>query len=362
MEQTKYTYMVRVNCVTYNHAAYIEDAMDGFCMQETSFPFVCTIVDDASNDGEQEVIKKYMQEHFNLDDISVFRKEETDDYILTFAQHKTNENCYFAVLFLKYNHRSINKPKKKYLKEWNETSKYIALCEGDDYWIDSQKLQKQVNFLEKNPSYVMSHTGIRYFYEYERKFYDSKDIEINTNIQKMGLTKEKILSGYRIQYASVVVHSKFFYKARQLDPFLFCGYFLMGDTQLWYNLFKIGKIHFLPETTCVYRKNEGSATRNTSVAKSLRFSLSSKELRLYLARKDNLSPIFQKKVNKEYELALKKYMYFNPNFIPYFPLPTYCPSTLLNTFIVPFKKMYLVFFLKYRGFLGYMRRIGKKRI
>lgn len=170
MEQTKYTYMVRVSCITYNHADYIEDAMNGFCMQETTFPFVCTIVDDASNDGEQEVMKKYMQEHFNLDDTSVSRKEETDDYFLTFAQHKTNKNCYFAVLFLKYNHRSINKSKNIYLKEWYDASKYIALCEGDDYWIAPEKLQKQIAFLESYPDYTMTCNRTKLYSVKQKKY------------------------------------------------------------------------------------------------------------------------------------------------------------------------------------------------
>ncbi|MBR4365861.1 MAG: glycosyltransferase family 2 protein, partial [Bacteroidaceae bacterium] len=82
-------FIVRVSCMTFNHAPYIEDAMNGFTMQETTFPFVCTIIDDASTDGEQEVIKKYLQEHFDLEDSSVVRNEETDDYVLTFARHKT---------------------------------------------------------------------------------------------------------------------------------------------------------------------------------------------------------------------------------------------------------------------------------
>lgn len=145
-------YMVRVSCMTYNHAPYIEDAMNGFCMQETTFPFVCTIVDDASTDGEQDVIKSYLQAHFDLKDDSVVRNEETDDVYLVFAQHKTNKNCFFAVVLLKYNHYSIKKPKKPYYAEWADGSKYIAICEGDDYWIDPLKLQKQVDYLETHPN------------------------------------------------------------------------------------------------------------------------------------------------------------------------------------------------------------------
>jgi len=140
--------------MTFNHAPYIEDAMNGFCMQETTFPFVCTIMDDASTDGEPEVIKKYLQEHFDLDNKAMVRNEETDDYVMTFAQHKTNKNCYFAVYFLKYNHYSIKKSKIPYIQEWQDQVKYIALCEGDDYWIAPDKLPKQYDFLENHSEYV----------------------------------------------------------------------------------------------------------------------------------------------------------------------------------------------------------------
>ena len=150
-------FLVQVNCMTFNHASYIEDAMNGFIMQETKFPFVCTIVDDASTDGEQEVIEGYLKEHFDLEDKAIVQQEETDDYVRTFARHKSNYNCYFVVLFLKYNHYSIKKNKKQYFQE-RLVSKYVAICEGDDYWIDPLKLQKQVDFLEKNSSYNMVYT------------------------------------------------------------------------------------------------------------------------------------------------------------------------------------------------------------
>ena len=60
-------FFVRVTCMTYNQSTYITDAMNGFCMQQTNFPFVCTIMDDASTDGEQNVIKQYFRENFEID-------------------------------------------------------------------------------------------------------------------------------------------------------------------------------------------------------------------------------------------------------------------------------------------------------
>ena len=108
------SYLVQVRCLTFNHAAYIEDTMNGFCIQETTFPFVCTIIDDASSDGEALIIRQYLQDHFDLGNNNIMYKEETNDYDMIFAQHSINKNCYFAVYFLKYNHFSIKK-KEKYI-------------------------------------------------------------------------------------------------------------------------------------------------------------------------------------------------------------------------------------------------------
>ena len=155
VENCIYQYSVCIKCFTYNHASFIEDAMNGFTMQQTDFPFVCIVVDDASTDGQPEVIGKYLSTYFDLDDDAITRNEETDDYKLTYARHKTNRNCFFLILLLKYNHYSIKKSKDPYFKEWSENVAYVALCEGDDYWIDKYKLSRQIALLEEHPEYSM---------------------------------------------------------------------------------------------------------------------------------------------------------------------------------------------------------------
>ena len=150
MEYPKFKVCCR--CFTFNQAKYITDAMNGFTMQQTSFPFVCCIVDDASTDGEKEVIRKYVEDNFDLSEGSVAYHKETDNAHITYAQHKANKNCYFAVLYLKENHYSQRKPKMPYLTEWRDLCEYEALCEGDDYWIIGEKLQLQVSYLDNNQS------------------------------------------------------------------------------------------------------------------------------------------------------------------------------------------------------------------
>lgn len=148
-------YTVCTRCYTFNQEAYILDALNGFVMQETTFPVVSCIVDDASTDNEPQVLRDYFNTHFDVDDSSCAFRENTDYGEVLFARHKTNKNCYFAVVLLKENHFK-KKSKRPYLTRWIDNSKYIALCEGDDYWTDPKKLQVQVEYMESHPQCTLT--------------------------------------------------------------------------------------------------------------------------------------------------------------------------------------------------------------
>ena len=148
MQNNYYNPLVTIHCWTFNHKPYIQQCLDGFVMQKTEFPFLAVVVDDASTDGEQEVLWDFINNEL---DTTSFQKDETDDFVRVVAPHKTNKHCIFIFVLLKYNHYSISKAKRPYFEDWEENAKYIAICEGDDYWIDPQKLQKQVDFLETHP-------------------------------------------------------------------------------------------------------------------------------------------------------------------------------------------------------------------
>lgn len=163
-------YMVCVRCMTYNQSSYIEETMNGFTMQQTDFPFVCIVMDDASTDGEPQVIKNYLQDNFELSENSVVSHEETVDYVMTFARHKENRNCFFAVFFLKYNHWQAGKDKAPYYQKLLDNSEYVAICEGDDYWIDARKLQKQVEYMEANPRCTMICNRSKLYSEQQNKY------------------------------------------------------------------------------------------------------------------------------------------------------------------------------------------------
>lgn len=248
MKQEKYK--VSVKCFTYNQASYIEETLNGFCMQETKFPFVCVIIDDASTDDEADVIRKYMNANFSLLDNEYLRQEETDDYVLTFAQHRTNKNCFFSTFYLKYNHRN-KKNKEQYAAEWLENSSYIAICEGDDYWVDPYKLQKQVEVLEDNPDISMVYTSF-------------KTVDENSNIVHRPRYDRYIKRSHTGNILPELYYSNFILTLTTMlrreilysDLYLNCPN--KYDYVVFFSAAFMGQCYYIHDVTGCYRKNEGS--------------------------------------------------------------------------------------------------------
>lgn len=239
---------VCVLCSTYNHAAFIEDAMIGFTMQKTNFPYVCCVIDDASKDGESEVIQRFLQENFDLEDKATVRYEETEDYYLCFAQHRMNFNCYFVVLLLKYNHYGspqMAERKMKYIAEWSEKAKYLAVCEGDDYWIDAHKLQRQFDLLEHDNTISMCH------HNYNELLLDGSIITRKRNVP----VRQDLLS--IAKYNPTQTLTMFFRNIQPLIPKELEDRVVYS--QFWtMRLAEYGDIYYINEPMAVYRRNPQS--------------------------------------------------------------------------------------------------------
>ncbi|WP_017494983.1 glycosyltransferase family 2 protein [Flavobacterium sp. WG21] len=119
--------MVSVNMITYGHENYIKEAIEGVLMQETDFEFDLIIAEDCSPDNTGEIIEKIIKNH-------------PRGYRIKYFRHDINVGMQANSIF------GFEKCQ----------GKYIAICEGDDYWVDSLKLQKQVDFLEANPEFNFS--------------------------------------------------------------------------------------------------------------------------------------------------------------------------------------------------------------
>lgn len=274
-------FLVGIRCNTYNQAKYITDALNGFAMQQTTFPFVAMVVDDASTDGEREVITDYLKANFDIENTDVAYQEETEYAYITFAQHNTNKNCYFAVLLLKENHyqKKLNYKKFDYIARWRETTKYEALCEGDDYWIDPQKLQKQVDFLENNPEYGLVHTN---FDATPCKRINNK-VPINDEDNYLF---EIINHNYRIATQTVVYRLSMF---ALLPKYYTTQNFKMGDLPLWIEFAKLAKIKYLKDKTAIYRVLDDSASHSSDKNKELAFIKSGYDCSAFYINKYNLN-------------------------------------------------------------------------
>ena len=254
----KQDYKVLVRCFTYNQSKYIEDALKGFAMQQTEIPFVCLVMDDCSTDGEQEVIKAWMERECDMVKAEYIDIELSNVIIVP---HKSNTSCTFAFYFLKQNLYGSGKKKMNMVYPWRECCEYEALCEVDDYWIAEDKLQKQVEIMEYDKSVSMVYSKAKLFYQNQAKFDGS-----------MGkpTSFEQLLCAFNnaIPTASIL---------RRIDVFnayikevdLESKSWKMGDYP--FNLYASlnHRIHFIDNVTTVYRILSNSASHNSDETKLL---------------------------------------------------------------------------------------------
>ncbi len=255
-------FIVCIHCMTYNQSAYITDALNGFAIQKTDFPFVALVFDDASTDGEQEVIKKYLDEHFDHSEETGYKQWETDDANYTFARHISNGNCFFLVALLKKN-LYRNPRKNELVKIWDEKAKYIAMCEGDDYWTDPMKLQKQVDFLEGHEEYSMCFTNclvnnsgtMSYGNSFIWDTYTTEDMLIHNSLDMIKRGDHVVSPGH----TSTILYKN--PKGPRPDWISKC---FIGDEPLFVALSQYGKAKFINEATSVYRQGVGTSSKDFS--------------------------------------------------------------------------------------------------
>lgn len=208
--------LVSVAIITFNHELYISDALSSILNQDTNFEFEIIIGDDSSEDATQKIIREY-QKHSSNKISSILRKKNIGGI-----------NNFIDVLNLC-------------------KGKYIALCEGDDYWLSKFKLQKQVDFLEKNLGFSMSFHNANVFH------YDSKiknTLFCETQMLDVINTYD-LIRKFNIPTASIV-----FRKSCLKIPEWF-KYVYNGDYALSLMLSQQGKIKYFDDVMSVYRKNKG---------------------------------------------------------------------------------------------------------
>lgn len=244
---------VVIQCLAYNHQPYIRQCLDGFIMQKTDFPFVAVIHDDASTDGTAEIIKEYERKYPAIIK-GIYQKEN---------QYKTNPEA-------------IGNSIRPFL-----TGKYIAMCEGDDYWTDPLKLQKQVDFLEANSDYSFCCARFLKYNQSDGTFEKEFAFKYYIEGKNLDITKPVFFKTWVTQPLTALIRN---------DLYLYCmdvlkGYKYSRDVHLFYHLLKKGKGCSLNEFIGVYRIHSGgvAGTRN-----SIQCVIDSKKIYLELWQKNKM--------------------------------------------------------------------------
>lgn len=230
--------LVSINCITYNHREYIVQCLEGMLMQKTDFKFEILIHDDASIDGTDVVLREYAEKY--------------GDIIRPILQ---TENQY-----------------SKGVDIWNTyqfpraRGKYIAICEGDDYWTDPLKLQKQVDFMEKNGQYAFCCHRFSIF-DQELKSWNADYIaSIEPPKGDLVITKELFFRIWVTHPLTALIRKECY---DRIAPAL-KKYRLQRDVHLFYHLLQTGNGFLLNEDMGVYRVHQGGIASKKKEYEKLR--------------------------------------------------------------------------------------------
>lgn len=242
--------LVIICCPTFNHEHYLRDALDGFVMQKTDFPFVAIVHDDASTDKTSTVIQEYAEKY--------------PDIILPILE---KENQYSK------KDGSINLIMKKAIAVTR--AKYIAMCEGDDYWTDPFKLQKQVDFLETHPMYGICFTECLVRENGNNKLLHQTWCKSNV------VTFDSLLNnGNQITTLTSLYLANYYKEYENLKKPMWP----LGDYPLWLYITQKKPAYKLPDVTSVYRVLGESASHSTDIKKQFYFSLAILEIKIFYAK------------------------------------------------------------------------------
>lgn len=211
------TPLVSICSITYNHAPFIRQCLDGFLMQQCNFPIEIIINDDCSTDGTTEIIREYAEKY--------------PDKIFPIFHEENLYSQGVRGMFQKFVY-----PKAR--------GKYIALCEGDDYWTDPLKLQKQVDFLESHHECSMC------FHNVDFISYEGKPNPLRN--------KSNLKSGYyKRRQVNVATGSSMMKRECALNTPTSNG-IIQGDELLWLSCWSTGKVYYMNDIMGVYRHHANS--------------------------------------------------------------------------------------------------------
>lgn len=226
--------LVSIVCTSYNHGDYLAEAIDSFLMQKTNFDFEILIYDDASTDHSPRVIKQYESMHPSLIN----------------PIYQTENQYSKGVRVELFNHNRAR-------------GKYIAVCEGDDYWTDPYKLQKQVDYMEAHPGCSMT------VHAADRVLSDKKKVLSTVRPERGNAifsTERVIEGGGDLIATNSMVYSK--EKVSALAPFYLNA--VVGDYPLVILAALHGTVDYLDDNMSAYRVGVKDSWTERELATSMK--------------------------------------------------------------------------------------------
>lgn len=222
------TPLVSIRCMVYNHEPFLRQCLDGFVMQQTSFPFEAIVHDDASTDGSAAIILEYAEKYPDI----------IKPIIETENQYSKEDGTIRRILD----------------DAMHPGSKYIALCEGDDYWTDPKKLQIQVSFLEQHTDYSLAAHDFKVYETVNDRFRNTRSIDfLNDDEEYRTLTIHDYKKGLFFTKTLTCV-----YRKDALQNSKFYSYEAKFDMTLFYAILTQGKCVLFNRVMGVYRTHPGS--------------------------------------------------------------------------------------------------------
>jgi glycosyltransferase involved in cell wall biosynthesis len=265
--------IVSVCMITYNHEQYIAQAIEGVLFQQCNFAFELIIGEDFSIDNTYKICEEY-----------------------------ANNNSLIKLLPSIQNHGMM----PNFIRSLNSCSgKYIALCEGDDYWTDPLKLQKQVDFMEANAEYGLVHTDHDIYYEEKCRFLRNSQKAKRQN--RSGYIFHDLLISNLIGTLTVMIRRDILLPIT--DDIRLNVNWLMGDYPLWLYISSKHQIGYIPFSTAVYRERINSVRQTSNINFSLLFFESTHEIRLHFMKNVTIPEKIKRKIDSDYNKGLLRYAY-----------------------------------------------------
>ena len=241
--------LVSVIILTFNHENTIAQTIESILRQKSSYPFEIIVGEDCSNDKTRNICIKYKEKHPQI-------------IRLIFQEHNKG--------LLQNYYDLVNKCR----------GKYIAQCAGDDFWHNSDKLQLQIDFLEKNSDYGIVHTDYNLLNNRTGKLLLNKNQTNGTNIPEGYIIKE-LFYNYNISAPTVCYRKKIFQEYVPFNEFIKLN-FPMEDWPLFIIMSKYCKVGYLPISTATYRVGQPSVTNLIEYTEAEKYLDSGDQVNQYL--------------------------------------------------------------------------------